>query len=40
MFRVIAFAPDGAIFDALFPSQYQADVVEEYLLDQGYTVGA
>lgn len=39
MFRVIAFAPNGAIFDAEFASQYQADVVEEWLLDHGYTVG-
>lgn len=40
MFRVIAFAPNGAIFDAEFASQYQADVAEEWLLDHGYMVAA
>ncbi len=40
MYRVIAFAPNGGIFDAEFPSQWLADCAEEYLLEQGYTVAA
>lgn len=39
MFRVVAFAPNGSIFDAEFPSQWIADCVEEHLLDSGYTIG-
>lgn len=39
MFRVIAFAPDGAVFDDTYPSQWIADCVEEELLNKGYTIG-
>lgn len=38
MVRVIAFSPNGGIFDAEFPSEYIAGCVEEYLLDKGYTL--
>ena len=38
MFRVIAFAPNGAIYDEEFPSAYIAGCVEEELLNQGYTL--
>ena len=40
MVRIIAFAPNGAIFDAEFPAGWIADCVEEELLSQGYTIGS
>ena len=38
MFRVIAFAPNGAIYDEEFQSAFIAGCVEEELLSRGYTL--